>query len=131
MSLDYNLHECLGGKTNGELIDTISERLEVSEDRAAELTYNVCVALMVSASKLETAEDIGEVMARLTVLDNAGIVSPKLLDIHRGITTNVIPLSREKWWAMVTDPESGSLDGHMNQIARNTTRELEKEAAAN
>lgn len=131
MSLDYNLHDCVGGKTNGELIDTIAARMEVTEDRAAELTYNVCVALMVSASKLETAEDVGEVMARLTVLDQDGIVSPKLLDIHRGITTNVIALSREKWFKTVTDPESGSLDGYMNQIARSATRELAEGVAAN
>jgi hypothetical protein len=89
------------------------------------------VALMVSASKLETAEDVGEVMARLTVLDQDGIVSPKLLDIHRGITTNVIALSREKWFKTVTDPESGSLDGYMNQIARSATRELAEGVAAN
>lgn len=90
MSLDYNLRNC-NYKTNGELIDAISDEIGVDEDRAGELIFNICMAIAVSEWKLETESDIEIIMDRLKEKGSATIVSKNLLRLAIGIQTNVIP----------------------------------------
>ena len=89
MSLDYNLANCQY-KTNGELMDAISLKLGVSEDRAGELIYNICMAIAISEWKLDDESDIEVIMRRLEEKESSRIANRSLLQLAIGIQTNVI-----------------------------------------
>lgn len=90
MSLDYWLDNC-EYKTNGDLMDAISAKLDISEKRAGELIFNICVAIAIAKWKLDDEKDVEIIMERLAETESANIVNRSLLRLAIGIKVNVIP----------------------------------------